>query len=54
MLVAEEVAAPLRKSPKTIYKWAKEGKMPSVNLMGSILFDPDEIQIWIDEHRMAA
>jgi len=55
LLIAEEVAAAVRKSPKTIYKWAKQGRIPSViNIDGSILFDPDGTKKWIDEHRMAA
>jgi predicted DNA-binding transcriptional regulator AlpA len=54
LLIADEVALALRKSPKTVYKWAQQGRLPSINLDGSVLFDPDEIRSWIDDHRMAA
>ena len=55
LLIAKEVAAAVRKSPKTIYKWAKRGRIPSaINIDGSILFDPEGTKKWIDEHRMAA
>lgn len=55
LLIAEEVANAIRKSPKTIYKWAKQGRIPSViNIGGSILFDPEGTKKWIDQHRLAA
>jgi len=55
MLIAAEVAEAVRKSEKTIYKWAKQGRIPSViNIDGNILFDPEGTRKWIDDHRMAA
>jgi predicted DNA-binding transcriptional regulator AlpA len=55
LLIAAEVAAAVRKSEKTIYKWAKQGRIPSViNIDGNILFDFEETRQWIDDHRMAA
>lgn len=54
LLTADEVADLLRKSVKTIYRWANEGLIPSINLHGNILFDLDEILAWIEDHRMAA
>ncbi len=55
LLIASEVAEAVRKSEKTIYKWAKQGRIPSViNIDGSILFDPEGTRRWIDDHRMAA
>jgi excisionase family DNA binding protein len=54
MLIAAEVAAAVRKSEKTIYKWAQQGRIPSINLDGNILFDPDEVLAWINNHRIAA
>lgn len=55
LLIASEVAETVRKSEKTIYKWAKQGRIPSViNIDGNILFDPEGTRRWIDDHRMAA
>jgi excisionase family DNA binding protein len=54
MLTADEVADLLRKSAKTIYRWANEGLIPSFNLHGNVLFDLDEVLAWIEGHRMAA
>ena len=54
LLIAEEVALLIRKSVKTVYKWAAAGLLPLINLNGSILFDQDEILAWIDDHRIAA
>ena len=55
LLIASEVAEAVHKSEKTIYKWAKQGRIPSViNIDGSILFDPEGTRKWIDDHRMAA
>lgn len=55
LLIASEVAEAVRKSEKTIYKWAKQGRIPSViNIDGNILFDPEGTRKWIDDHRMAA
>jgi hypothetical protein len=44
----------LRKSVKTIYRWANEGLIPSINLHGNVLFDLDLILAWIENYRMAA
>ncbi len=55
LLIAAEVAAAVRKSEKTIYKWAKQGRIPSViNIDGNVLFDAEGTRQWIDDHRMAA
>jgi predicted DNA-binding transcriptional regulator AlpA len=55
LLVAQELATAVRKSVKTIYKWAKQGRIPSaINIDGCILFDPEGTRNWIDDHRMAA
>ncbi len=54
LLTADEIADLLRKSVKTIYRWANEGLIPSINLHGNVLFDLDLILAWIEDHRMAA
>jgi len=54
LLIASEVAEAVRKSPKTVYKWAAAGAIPSINLQGNVLFDREEIIAWINENRMAA
>jgi hypothetical protein len=33
---------------------AAQGRIPSVRFDSGVLFDPDEIQLWIDQHRIAA
>jgi predicted DNA-binding transcriptional regulator AlpA len=53
-LIASEVAEAVRKSVKTIYRWAKQGKIPSINLHGSVLFDPDVTLKWIENFIMAS
>jgi predicted DNA-binding transcriptional regulator AlpA len=53
LMIAEEVASLLRKSSKTIYKWAAVRLLPSINLNGNILFDQEEILAWIEQHRMS-
>jgi excisionase family DNA binding protein len=54
LLIASEVAEAVRKSEKTVYKWAAAGTIPSINLHGNILFDQEDILAWINEGRMAA
>jgi excisionase family DNA binding protein len=54
LLIASEVAEAVRKSEKTVYKWAAAGTIPSINLHGNVLFDREEIIAWINGHRMAA
>jgi len=34
----------------TIYQWVSQGKIPHIKLGRKILFDPDEINKWIDEN----
>ena len=34
----------------TIYQWVSQGKIPHIKLGRKILFDPDEINKWIDKN----
>jgi excisionase family DNA binding protein len=54
LVKAGEVADSLGKSPKTVYKMAQRGALPHVKFGSSVMFDPDEIIRWIDDHRVAA
>jgi predicted DNA-binding transcriptional regulator AlpA len=54
LLIAREVATAIRKSPKTVYKMAHEGRIPFILIDSNMLFDLEEITKWIDDHRMAA
>jgi hypothetical protein len=35
-------------TPPTIYKWAKDGKIPSVSFQGTIRFDFDKVRAAIE------
>jgi predicted DNA-binding transcriptional regulator AlpA len=54
LIRATAVAIAINRSIKTVYKMAAQGRIPSVRFDSGVLFDPDEIQLWIDQHRMAA
>jgi len=49
-VVAESIDA----SVKTVYRMAKDGRIPSFNLGGMIRFDPVRINEWIEAGKMAA
>jgi excisionase family DNA binding protein len=54
LISADVVAESIGKSPKTVYKWAQKGWLPCIKFGSSVMFDPDEINQWIDVHRIAA
>lgn len=45
-MTLEELAADLRYSKHTIYKWLQDG-MPSLKFKGRLYFDPQEVAQWI-------
>lgn len=54
LIDAGDVAVSIKASKKTVYKMAKDGRIPSLNLNGMVRFDPQQINAWIDERRMVA
>ena len=49
ILTLEEVAAYLRLTPQTIYKWAQERRIPSVKLRKEWRFRRSILDRWLDE-----
>jgi predicted DNA-binding transcriptional regulator AlpA len=54
LIHAGVVADSIGKSPKTVYKMAQRRQLPSVKFGSNVMFDPEEINQWIDDHRIAA
>jgi excisionase family DNA binding protein len=52
LISAEEQAKNLSVSPKTLYSWAKQRKIPHVRLEGRVLFDPVEVEGWLKNHKI--
>ena len=48
MLTVVEVAKFMSVSDKTIRKWCAEGRIPHGRLAGTIRFDRDQLQEWVD------
>lgn len=49
ILTIEEVAAYLRLTPQTIYKWAQEKRIPAVKLGKEWRFRKSILDRWIDD-----
>lgn len=54
ILTIEEVAAYLRLTPQTIYKWAQEKRIPAVKLGKEWRFRRSILDRWIDERILSA
>lgn len=54
LLTAEELAALLNVSEKTVYRWSKLGSLPSVRLGTAVRFEPSVVSIWLRERGAAA
>jgi excisionase family DNA binding protein len=52
LISAEDLAKDLSVSPKTLYSWAKQRKIPYVRLEGRVLFDPQEIEDWVQDRKI--
>jgi excisionase family DNA binding protein len=46
-ITAKDVAEVLAISPITVYKLAKEGKLPSLRIGGAVRFDPRAVAQWL-------
>lgn len=51
LLTAKELGIILSVKPKTLYKWAAAGQIPSMHLNGLVRFDLDEVLKWIQTNR---
>lgn len=47
-VTADYLANLLKLNPRTIYLWARTGRMPSVRLHGVVRFDPVEAADWLE------
>lgn len=49
-LTVEEAARFLGIKPKTLYRWAAEGKVPSIKAGGARRFSPSALAGWREAH----
>jgi excisionase family DNA binding protein len=54
ILTIEEVAAYLRLTPQTIYKWAQEKRIPAAKLGKEWRFRKSIIDHWLDEQILSS
>ena len=54
ILTIEEVAAYLRLTPQTIYKWSQERRIPAVKLGKEWRFRKSIIDHWLDEQILSS
>ncbi len=47
LLTAEEVGTRLGLSPRTIYKWAGQKRIPALKVGGALRFRPSELDAWL-------
>jgi excisionase family DNA binding protein len=52
LISAEKLADSLSISPKTLYAWARNRKIPHVRLGVRVLFDPQEVETWLQGHKV--
>ena len=48
ILTIEEVAEYLRVKKRTVYDWAKKGKIPAMKTVGQWRFKKDKIDEWLE------
>lgn len=44
LLTAEEVAAALRVSPTTVYRWAADGVLPELRIASTVRFRREDVE----------
>jgi predicted DNA-binding transcriptional regulator AlpA len=49
LLTAMQLGEFLGLSPKTLFGWAKQGRIPVVRMGSAIRFDPRVIAVWLTE-----
>jgi excisionase family DNA binding protein len=50
-LTVEQLANKVSKSPKTLYKAIKAGRLPAYRIGGSIRLDPHDVAEWLRKRR---
>jgi PTS system nitrogen regulatory IIA component len=48
LMTIEEVADYLRVKKRTVYDWAKRGKIPAIKAVGQWRFKKEKIDAWLD------
>lgn len=54
LMTVDELAAYVRRSPRTVRNWVREGRVPHKRAVGGPLFDRAEIDAWLDGDEVAA
>lgn len=53
-LTLREAAEFLRFSPKTLYNWTSQRKVPHLKVQGRLLFDQADLEKWLERFSVAA
>lgn len=53
ILTVKELSKILNVKEKTLYQWAGQGVIPSIKMNGSLRFDMDDIEKWINDCKKA-
>jgi excisionase family DNA binding protein len=53
LIDAEQLSQRLGVKEGTIYDWVRRGKIPCLRLERLIRFDPEEINLWLAERKVA-
>ena len=48
---AADVGELLGVTPRTVYLWARTGRLPSFRVGGAVRFRRSEIEAWLQDHR---
>ena len=38
--------------PQTLYRWTRQGKLPSVKMGGAVRIDPGQLAEWVKERQL--
>lgn len=49
LMTVEDVASYLKVAVQSVYRWASQEKIPHLKVGGSLRFDPNEIQEWLNK-----
>ena len=53
LLTANQLGEYLSVSPKTIFQWSKQGRIPVIRMGSALRFDPKAIATWLGTHTTA-
>jgi excisionase family DNA binding protein len=54
LLTVSELGLWLGIAPKTLYRWAEQGEIPSLKVGGRLRFRPKVVERWLDEQQQEA